>query len=113
MTPTEHIRATRELLSVPERHTKKAIARTAAGDPCVSSSERATSWCLRGALLKTSGDDEAVFNAATLRCQRAARIVYPEVASAPCPLIKVNDDLGYSAVLKVLDTALSPALEGI
>ena len=52
MTTLEILKAARELLSVPERWTKRVSARATDGKSCPIDSPNATCWCIVGALGK-------------------------------------------------------------
>lgn len=55
MKTSEHLRAMRDLLAVPERWTKNCMARTADYAKTHSLDPLAVSWCLEGACYKTIG----------------------------------------------------------
>lgn len=51
MTVVDLLKAARELISVPERWTRKAMARDRYNAPVLATSSKAVCWCLDGALL--------------------------------------------------------------
>ena len=101
VSPIEALNSIKNLLSSEEKHCKYATARDAEGNSTYAREEDAVSWCIEGAYYSLGFDQ----NMAVKYLHEAAETLYKT------GLVKVNDTMGYKALLNVIDEALFVAQE--
>ena len=93
------ITRTRDLISDHHRWTRYWYARNNKGQEVGANSKHACRWCANGALWHVARDTE-IYMQACYRLQAVSHDLYG------LSFVRVNDELGRKAVLKVLDAAL-------
>lgn len=99
VSPIEALDSIKELFDNEDRHCKHVAARDARGNPAYAHGKNARSWCIEGAYYRLGLDQ----NMAVRYLHEASNLLYET------ELIKLNDTLGYAAILNVIDEALSLA----
>lgn len=100
MSPSDALRAARALLADPVRWTQGLYARDADDRNVMISDERATKWCIVGALAHVTGDDDhdAFCEAKRRLTKRVFDLGYDCIAD-------YNDSVTHEEVLRLLDDA--------
>jgi len=116
MTPIDILKAARDLIADPSRWAQGYFARTETGESCASYCEKASCWCLWGAILKVCGfsahtQTTPEVEAALGLLDRAARCLYPDSwrINMPRYFAVVNDDQDHAGVLALTDLAIELA----
>jgi hypothetical protein len=110
MRQATYLRAVRELLAEPERWTKKAIARDAAGKATDVYDERAVSRCLGGARLEAERDCRPYDPLRLMRISDEDRALHQSVRKRGFEgFVSFNDapQTTHSDILAVLDEAIA------
>lgn len=100
MNHLEALKAARELISDPKKHTKDTHARDEEGVPCDPCASRAVCWCAEGAIAKVLGGWSSHGPVVNL-IEKAARETFEGENH-----IVVNDFKGHADILSVFDVAI-------
>jgi hypothetical protein len=97
------LRKAKSLISSPERWCQGAHSLRADGTHCPGDDPNAVAWCAGGAVWRIDRDNPSVRDAALRTLTIAARETFGEDHLA------VNDRLGHTAVMRMLDVAIQLA----
>lgn len=103
MNTLEVLRGMRELLSDPERWTKKVSARDTIGNEVGPLDTRATSFCLYGAAVRIVGEDDDRFTAAA----NSMRATDPGVTLGAPSVWQDQEGVTHLMVMAFLDRAIA------
>lgn len=108
------LKATRELIALPERWTQRALARDEYKAPVGIFSSRAVCFCLEGALIRSEGDndDADAFYGAENAIKGAKKAIYKVIGSGSISLFNDAPGRTHSEVLAVLDEAIEEWIKG-
>jgi len=107
MTTVEILRAAREKISDPSRWTRLTYARDQLGAEVDADDKSAVCFCSMGAIYSVTSDDFCGQNRAVSLLYNAAHEI-----SGSRSVVRVNDNLGHEAVVRMFDLAITTA-EGL
>lgn len=96
----EQLAAAKEVISIPEQWSQKALAENKLGQPIAPTSSRAIAWCPLGALMKATGNDQWMYGHMALIRQITKRV--------PCDMFlsEYNSAATHEEIMALFDCAI-------